>query len=337
MSKFTTMAVASHSISVRAMEEASRRGRRTADIDDMLVALALDAQTAGQVLRSLGVTMDAVRDAVSAQHTDMLADVGIVADTAESGRITFHQTAASYEWNQRSLEVMKRAGEAGKSGDAVALLRELLDEPSGLIASILARLDLSSAEVRARLDEAARIPEHQPGADSDPNVRSGASDVFVPAPAADVWSFLVDPARIPEWDSALGTIDIEDPAAETTVAPALGSTWEARSLTERPYDGKKLKVNADVLRQRVELTALSPESTIAWRFTYPDAVNANARHVRFDLSPAAGGTQLRIVFRWERDPNRRLPRLRFLLRPIHRFIVWMMLSQIGAGVSRAFR
>lgn len=38
MSKFTDAAVTSHTLSVTAMEEASRLGQRTADIDHMFLA-----------------------------------------------------------------------------------------------------------------------------------------------------------------------------------------------------------------------------------------------------------------------------------------------------------
>lgn len=331
MTKLTTMATASHSISLMAMEEASRHGRRTADIDDMLVALSLDGQTAGQVLRSSGATLDAVRGAIASQHAEQLAEVGVVTGTAQPTRITFHETAASFEWNQRSLDIVARAGENGRRGDAVAVLRELLDEPSGLIAALFERLGISTVEVHARLDEAERIPSHGKAAKSEPNVRSGVSDVFIPAQPTDVWAFLTDPERVPEWDSSIGEVEPGVPKA------LVGATWDGRTRTERTYDDKALKIKANVRRQRLEVTALEHESTIAWRFTYPDAAHANARHVRFELAPAAGGTQLRIQLRWERDPNGRRYPLRFVLRPLHRFMIWLQLSQIGAGVSRAFR
>lgn len=49
MSKFTDAATTSHTLSVAAMEEASRFGQRSTDIDHMFLALVVSEQVAGQV------------------------------------------------------------------------------------------------------------------------------------------------------------------------------------------------------------------------------------------------------------------------------------------------
>ncbi len=51
MSKFTTSLATSHNLSLAAMEEASRVGQRTADIDHLFLALVMNKDVAGQVLR----------------------------------------------------------------------------------------------------------------------------------------------------------------------------------------------------------------------------------------------------------------------------------------------
>ena len=331
MSRLTRMMAASQAVSLAAMEEASRRGRRTADIDDMLLALSIDSGVAGQVLRSIGITIDRARAAVSLQHAQQLSHVGISA-ASDDGRITFHETAAAFEWSKRALELLTRSTQKGKNGDAAAMLRELLDEPSGLIAEILAHLGTSTDAVRSRLDDAERIPSHNANA-IDPARRRAASDAFVSAPPSEAWALLSDPRRVPEWDPGIASITVPEYNGAAT-----GMAWEARSVTERRHDGKPIRMKPEAVRQQVELTHLEPDHAIAWRFTYPDAPHSNARHVRIDLAPAAGGTQLRLTLQRERRPGTKRRRIRgFILRPAHRFIVWLQLTQLTAEISRVYR
>jgi uncharacterized protein YndB with AHSA1/START domain len=331
MNKFTDTAGALHRLSLAAMEEASRYGQRTADIDHMLLALTLDDQMAGQSLRSLGITLASARDAVEKHHAAQIASLGIVANAAEPGPIVFHQTGG-YEWSDRALTVIKRASERGERGDAEAVLRKLVEEPSGLIRALLHRLGSSPDAVLACLDEAERIPA--PSSDLvSGEALSGTTEVFVPASVGEVWALLADPARMPEWDQALGSVDVSALPSD----PRPGDHWEGRSRTSRP-DGKPLNVRPELLRQRIELRALVPGALIEWRITYPDAQRANARNIRIELTSAAGGAQLLIKFRWERHAGRRpRPVLRSFMRPLIRIVIRMQISQLGAGISRVFR
>ncbi len=115
MSKFTDAAATSHTLSIAAMEEASRVGQRTADIDHLFIALVLNEQTAGQVLRSLGITLSAARDAVDKQHAEQLAALGVQA-VAEPGKIVFHETRGC-EWQERAVELIRRASRGDKRRD----------------------------------------------------------------------------------------------------------------------------------------------------------------------------------------------------------------------------
>lgn len=108
MSKLSRSAATAQKLSITAMEEASRFGQRTADIDHLLIALTVNEETAGQILRSLGVTIEATREAVSAENTHQLASLGIHADLPSAGPIVFHQTSG-YEWSNRGSEIFKRA------------------------------------------------------------------------------------------------------------------------------------------------------------------------------------------------------------------------------------
>lgn len=195
MSRISAAAATSHTLSVTAMEEASRLGQHQADIDHLLLALVVSEQVAGQVLRSFGVTLDAARQAVDAQHAEQLASLGVRTEMPTPGRITFHETG-SCEWGPRAQEVIKRSAEGKNRGDAAAVLRELLAESSGLIEAILHRLSTTPQEVAARLDEVVRHPA-QPQHASDPSTLSGVSESFAPAPMERVWELLADPTRMP--------------------------------------------------------------------------------------------------------------------------------------------
>lgn len=314
MSKFTDMADTSHRLSLTAMEEASRYGQRTADIDHMLLALTVNEQIAGHVLRGLGITLEAAREAVEHQHAAQLASLGVTATTLEPGPIVFHETGG-YEWGDRSLTVIKRASERGKRGDAAAILRELVAEPSGLIVEILSRLNSSPEAVLVALDEVEFIPTHSPGRTRD-GALTRSAETFVPAPLSEVWELVADPSRLSEWDQNLGGV-----AATGTLAGVRpGDRWEGWAPTERP-DGKPLSIRPELRRQTVELGACTPESLVEWRVTYPDAELANTRVTRIELALAAGGTHLTVTYGWERHADRRpRPLLRLIMRSSRRSV-----------------
>lgn len=330
MSKFTDTASASHTLSLAAMEEASRVGQRTADIDHLLIALVLNEQIAGQVLRSFGVTLDAVREAVAEQHADQLATLGVQTVPPKSGGIVFHETSG-YEWSDRALSIFKRASEGDKNGNAAAVLRELVAEPSGMIEATLERLNTTQEAVLAKLNEAERYPAQRPQNTIRGNTLSGASEAFIPASPEQVWGLLSNPTRMSEWEPSIGSVEGAPAAIKT------GDTWTVLSRTERT-DGKRIPVKPNFMTQRVELVACEECSLIELRFTYPEAPQANARCIKMELEPAAGGTQLHLALAWERNPNRpRRPVLGFVMRPVMRLVLWMQLSQLGSGISRAFR
>lgn len=329
MNKLARAAATSQTLSLTAMEEASRLGQREADLDHLLLALTLSDQPAGQVLRSLGVSLQVTRRAVTEQRVAQLQSIGVLAATPEDGRITFHETGG-YEWSTRAREIIVRSAGGKKSGDAGAVLRELLSEPSGLIDDLLRRMDVSPAALLERLEEVESLPVHAPRL-AAAGEASGFTETFVPASVADVWALLSDPGRMPEWDPACGGVDA--PAAALATQPA--TTWLTHQRTVRP-DGKPLRVRDGFGRRRVELLAADEGLRIAWRFTYPDAARSNPSTVEITLSPAAGGSQLGIALTWRRGRGWRRV-VGFFLGPLRRFAIWMQLFQLGGGISRVFR
>ena len=147
--------------------------------------------------------------------------------------------------------------------------------------------------------------------------------MFVPAPPAEVEALLEDATRIADWEPSIESVTMTD------------GRWEGRSTSTHP-DGKPVQVRKGFERQLIE-RAESPVDT-AWRFSYPDAEHSNTRVVSFRCEQAAGGTQLRVILSWERDPARRPNRLRsFLLRPVFQVLLYTQLTQISSGVTPAFR
>ncbi|MGY1553191.1 SRPBCC family protein [Microbacterium sp. A588] len=320
MSRFLTAAATMQTLSATAMEEASREGRREADLEHLLFALLLSEQKAGQVLRGLGITLDAARDAARQQHAAQLQSLGVSIEQNEPGRITFHETEG-YEWSERALGVMTRAGDGRRAGDAAAILRELLTEPSGLITGILERVGTTPAAVTERLDDAERIPQHPT---SSKSTVQGRFEVFVPAAIADVWELVSDAERMPEWEPQAGTVEVET-----------ADSWIVHSRTEYP-DGKPAKVKEPFRRRRVTRAEALEPTSVVWSFVFPDAAHPNLRTVWIELSPAAGGTQVTLTSSWQRRGGwRRI--VGFLLSPLQRFFVWLQLFQTGGAISRVFR
>lgn len=331
MSKLARTAATMQKLSLAAMEEASRTGQRTTDIEHLLLALAIDEHLAGQVLRGFGITLDTAREAVSAQHAAQLASLGITAAVPAPERIVFDETGG-YEWSRRAGQILERSTDKGKNGDSAAVLRELVAEPSGMIAELLQRLGTSADEVAGRLDEAERNPQHPTARTSEPHPLSGSAEVFVPAPVEAVWNLLASPERMPEW--MLWTQSVEH--AEDG-CPRPGATWVIHAPTRRP-DGKPLRTKPTFQRQHVTLIAAEEPSRIGWHLTFSDAPRANSRRILITLDPAAGGTQLGIHYAWERNPQRRSrPALRLVLTPWYRYNVWMQIWHLGSSISRVFR
>lgn len=330
MSKFTVAASTSQSLSLAAMEEASRLGQREADLEHLLLALTLSTHPAGQVLRGYGVTLDAVRQAVADQRAAQLQSIGIHTRASEDpARITFQETGG-YEWSARCVDILNRASSAKKTGDAGAVLRELLNDRSGIVEDLLERVGTSSTALIARLDEVADLALHDAHVRTN-GERSGFIEAFVPAPLEEVWGLLVDPLRMPEWDVLTARVELL--AGNTTAEP--GASWWTYQPVRRP-DGKAVRVRTGFARRRVEVLKAEANAMICWRLSYPDAARSTPSRVALALSPAAGGTHLEITLAWRpRKGWRRI--VGFPMRPLQRFAIWMQLTQISSGISRVFR
>lgn len=336
MSKFARAAATSQTLSLTAMEEASRMGQREPDVEHLLLALTLSEQAAGHVLRSHGVTLEATRKAIAEQRSLSLQSIGIDLPAPDGGRITFHETNG-YEWSKRAFDIITRASKGRNDGDAAAVLAELLTEPSGLIEELLQRLGTSPAALISHLADAkessapATPSTSATPADTLPDSKHGSTEVFVPAPIEEVWALLVNPQRMSEWEPLTGGVIAPDITGDAMV----GASWMTIPPTEWP-DGKTVRVRRGSERRRVELVAGVPGSSISWRFTYPDLGRSNSYQLCIALSATTGGTRLGITLAWRRSRGWRRA-VGFMLAPLQRFAIWMQLRQFAGGISRAFR
>ncbi|MBG6192186.1 uncharacterized protein YndB with AHSA1/START domain [Arthrobacter sp. CAN_A212] len=346
MSRFTRYATTSQSLSLAAMEEASRRGLREAGLQDLFLALTLSDQSAGRVLRDLGITIDAGRTAVEEYQKEQIASLGINASLPPAGDIVLPKTGG-YELSKRARVLIGRAGEKGRTADATAVLRVLLDEPSGVVTDLLERLNTTPAMVIAGLDHASTATTQNSKIRSR---RRGECTVvnesFVPASINEVWALLSEPERIPEWDPMAGTVEttIDETASSPTTMEnhkpsgekvQVGAAWTVHASTTYP-DGKPLRVQEKLRRRTLEVLHITPPSRISWYLTYPDAITNPPMTRTFDLAPTTGGTHLTITMTWaQRQGWQRL--LRPVLLPPRRFLTWIMVNQTRDTISRAFR
>ncbi|MGO1265805.1 MAG: Clp protease N-terminal domain-containing protein [Microbacterium gubbeenense] len=326
MTKLSTMLATSFSLSITASEEASRFGVPEVDIEHVLLALVIDEGSAGRTLRGLGITLDAARSAVTGLHHDQLAALGIDAEMPEAGRIRFLEQGGS-DWTDRAMKLLTESGSRGKPGDAVAVLREALTEPSGTVEGILAALGVTPTDVTLRLDQAQLVRNRDA---ARRGALSRTHSVFVPAPATDVWGLVSDPDSLPEWEMNLASVT---PSADG---------WEGRTRTIAP-DGKALKVRAETARQLIALRAADRPHHVTWEMQFPDAPRANRRSITVDIEPAAGGAQVTVTFAWLRGPGPsgllRLiaPVTRFIARPAVTFALWIQTTALTSAISRALR
>ncbi|WZH35769.1 MAG: Clp protease N-terminal domain-containing protein [Microbacterium enclense] len=315
MSKLTTAFATTHRLWVASMEEASRGGGKNAGTDHLLLALTLDDGTAGQVLRASGVTIDRAREAVATQHREQLGSLGVDVEPAIAGPIALGDPAG-YDWTEPARTVMTQATTVGETGDSVAVLRALLDEPSGFVAAVLERLDTSAASVRELLSQAAALPASADVATSDdPFHRS--TTAFIPATPDATWALISDARRLVEWDAV----------ADSVTAGSAG-TWVAHS---------KEGMSGDLGPQHFTVDADDSRRVAHWTFWWPASKRrTNTRHVILALEPAASGTSLRVDATWETAGARRrwwLP----IARPFFRALLWFQVTRVASSVSAALR
>jgi hypothetical protein len=143
----------------------------------------------------------------------------------------------------------------------------------------------------------------------------------------DVWELLDDVHRHPEWNPVVGSVEPE--------GDAIGDAWIVVVPATRA-DGTPTRTPAERRRRRLRLRAREQASVIAWRFEHVDLPRVTPQDLRVELHETPGGSQLRLILSAARRSGWRglvsLP-----LRPAHRFLLWITVTQMAAGISRRFR
>ncbi|WP_086819900.1 Clp protease N-terminal domain-containing protein [Allokutzneria sp. NRRL B-24872] len=207
-----TKYVMAANLSVLARDETSRRGHPEVDVEHLFLALLLSGGGAGNTLRGLGITVERARAAVEAVHAERIASLGIEAPPIPTSPIR--------EPGSREIYFSERAVEVVQARDDIGILRALVDEPSGLVDAILRQLGLTADEVH----QAAEAVPPQPKLP-----RTAVHSGFIPAPVKTVWALLADPARRPEWDTAV-----------VHAEPVTDSRWEMTLTTGRRFELREL-------------------------------------------------------------------------------------------------
>ena len=329
MSTFRTAAATMQQLSQAGMEEASRHGLRVGDLEHLFAALVINGQLAGRALRATGLSLEAVRDATHRMNAANLQRLGVTTTTAEPQRIVFQETRG-YEWTPRAMDVLTSAS-GENAGDAEAVLRALLAEPSGLMVDLLARLDLSADAVQSALAAEAAEPLHPSTVMGMSHERRGLlSEVFVPAAATAVWSLLADPTRLPEWHWLIGSVEVDTAAG---IVPDV--IWTVLAPTHRP-DGTPVRVKERFRRHQMQLLVMEQPHRISWRTSCPALPRRRAIELSIEIMAVAGGCQVRATSSGTPSPRWK-PLALSPVRPLQRFLDWISLTQITAGISRAFR
>lgn len=164
------------SVVAQAKEEASRFLSHEIDIDHLFLALTIDAGPAGQSLRAVGVDIDSARRAVADTHSAQLASLGV---DAELPQRPIHDTN-DVRMSKRAARILQQADSPDR------FLAALINEPSGLVNDILARLGIDPEDVTAQ--STTPVP---------------ANSAFIPAEPDEVWALLADPERVSEWEPAV--------------------------------------------------------------------------------------------------------------------------------------
>jgi uncharacterized protein YndB with AHSA1/START domain len=207
--------------------------------------------------------------------------------------------------------------------------------------AVLQELDVQELSPQEQAPQDAATPENtlqrRPGV-------AAVAEVFIPAPADEVWAFISDPARIPEWHASIAVVEgavaevtaVESPTVEGAVwnwQP--GTTWSAQSaITDRA--GKAVQLKPSQRQQGIELVEISPQQFVAWRTTYPNLRASRPTLSELRIVVAPGGTRLTVTTSW--PPLRGSRRIvGILLMPFQRFLVWILAFQTAGAVSRALR
>ncbi len=322
-------------LQMHAMEEASRQSRTEADLEHLFLAVLLSEQPAGRALRSLGITLEGARAAAEQLHVEGLFTLGVDASPPAHG-ITLYETQRGGDLTERAAAVMKAALEKKKQGDAAAVLRELLEEPSGMIEELLQRLGTDREQVRAALE--ATGPSSRAARRTGRDEVAGSRTVFVPAEPQEIWDVLIRPENIRIWDSSMSELEPEQPEEGV---PSPGDGWTVPA--GQTGTGRRPAPRRRGGRRRLVLSRADAPHLLEWEITALDRSAAESdgpgtlQRRTAELFAVPGGTELRFTVIWRRRARGPRRILRTALTPALRQLARLGAHSHATLISAHFR
>lgn len=232
--KFAESFRRSQAISAAAKEECVLHGHPQIDLEHLFFALLIVGGASSRILSDAGITLSAARTAAAAVHADQVGSLGVIAPALPLQVQQSDPAMLETHWSERALEVMS----SDFSLDDRTVLQAILDEPSGDIGRVLARLQASESEIREAMSTYVEAPRVTRNTATGPGWQDVTHSRHVPAPRSAVWLRVSDPARRLEWET--------DQDATWTVT---------RSVTEEVIEWEQVEPGATTVRLRVHIAA----------------------------------------------------------------------------------
>lgn len=303
-------------LSLTALEEASHTRHAEADLEHLFLAVLLSEQPAGRTLRSLGIGLGGAREAIDRLQQGSLsaAESEGAQDATPQENRTSDQKTYPRRLTERAGKTMKESMSGRKTGDAEAVLRELMVEPSGLILQLLQTLGTTPEQVRDSLEvtDNTRVP--RAARRSGKREMAESRTLFIPTSAEEVWDFLSDPHHMPEWDTTVASIAVHDGEIHT------------RGTTEKAQ------------RRVIRVRRAERPSLLEWVHTTPDRAEGIPEIRSAELFDVVGGADLRLTVSWQRRTTGAMRMLTAPLIPVFfRPLVRTVAHTHVTGISRQFR
>jgi len=239
MSRYVDLMSRTQRLLVTAGEEASRFGLPDADIDHLFLAVLLSDSTAGEALRRSGITLDTARDAVARYHTCQLQSLGLTTSLPEHDSVAKSPQPQGSNWTHRTQIVLNSVKLKDSDELEAQVLRNLLNEPSGVIAGILESLEVTPARIDAELATLTAPPAHNSAHSADSP--EAAEHFYIPAAPDPVMRFLLDPNNMKFWGPQYAVVEFHgDPHN-----PLPGDTWTGHTSEVPEWEHRTLPAATD--------------------------------------------------------------------------------------------
>lgn len=266
-------------VEVASADEAAALGHPEIDADHLLVGLLAVGGPSARILAGAGLDLDAVRAAAEDLHSEELAGAGVTAEAERRMIPASKRHPTTVRLTPRMRELVDRV--SAKDDDR-ALLRALIQDEGGRARSILVVAGADIGQVISRTEVPTRTPAPVVADRSDllgpapdgAHWMSAAHKQQLAVPADRVWSLLADPARRPEWDPAVSSVEELD-------------------------DGTIRNEHSDGRRSTDAVVQARPRTAIAWRSRPDGAVDDLQDQVlEVSLSRDGGLTYVELRMWW---------------------------------------